>query len=177
MQSGLGAGAEHRNARDLLSALAQPLVWGPWGSIFEVCSAIAGALIVYASFDRGNPLRAAGITRLAYFAFGICVFFFLFGDLPAFCKCHITRSGGIPEWLFPGKAFWTVVVMCSWPIASVALLSGRCALLAARMLTAVIMIIQLLYWVPRAARAELSFPRRLVLHHTFEMLATGIEAR
>src|SRR5690348_4668870 len=72
----------------LLSALARPLVWAPWGSIFELCSAIAGALIVYASFDRDNPPRAARMTRFAYLAFGICVFFFLFGDVPAFCKCH-----------------------------------------------------------------------------------------
>ena len=132
----------------ILAGLADPLSWDPWGSFFEQFSAVTGALIVYASFDRRDPLRAARITRFAYFSFSVCVFSFFFGVLPATCKCDILKSSGIPGWLPPGKAFWAVTVILAFPLASIALLSGRFALLAARLLTAMIVLIGLLYWLP-----------------------------
>ena len=132
----------------ILTALAEPLQWNPWGSVFEQFSAVSGALIVYASFDRRDSPWAERIIRFAYFSFGVCVLSFFFGVLPVTCKCHILRSGGIPAWFFPGKAFWAFLVILAYPLASIALLSGRFALLAARLLTAMIVVIGVVYWLP-----------------------------
>lgn len=135
-------------AMQILTALAEPLQWNPWGSVFEQFSAVSGALIVYASFDRRDSPWAERIIRFAYFSFGVCVLSFFFGVLPVTCKCHILRSGGIPAWFFPGKAFWAFLVILAYPLASIALLSGRFALLAARLLTAMIVVIGVVYWLP-----------------------------
>jgi uncharacterized membrane protein YphA (DoxX/SURF4 family) len=132
----------------ILTALAQPLEWNPWGSVFEQFSPVAGALIVYASLDGSEPRWAERVIRLAYFSFGICVLSFFFGVLPVTCKCHILRSGGIPAWFFPGKAFWAMMVILAYPLASLALLTGRFALPAARLLTAMIVVIGAVYWLP-----------------------------
>jgi uncharacterized membrane protein YphA (DoxX/SURF4 family) len=126
--------------------LAKPLAWDPWGNFFEQFSQVAGALIVYASFDRRHSLQAATITRFAYIAFGICVFAFFFGQFPATCKCDV--RGLIPAWLPPGKMFWAVATTLAFPLASIALLSGRMALLASRLLTAMIMGFGVLVWLP-----------------------------
>jgi hypothetical protein len=126
--------------------IAEPLVWDPWGNFFEQFSELSGALIVYASLDRRHSLYSARITRFAYIAFGVCVFAFLFGHLPATCKCDVRHL--IPGWLPPGKMFWAVTTTLAFPLASIALLSGRLALLAARLLTAMIVGIGLLVWLP-----------------------------
>jgi uncharacterized membrane protein YphA (DoxX/SURF4 family) len=132
----------------VLAALGQPLQWNPWGSVFEQLSVVAGALIAYTSCDRREPQWAQRVARFAYLTFGICVLSFFFGVLPVTCKCHILRSGGIPAWFFPGKAFWAMMVILAYPLASVALLTGRFALLASRLLTAMIVVIGVVYWLP-----------------------------
>lgn len=91
-------------------------------------------------------MRAAKLIKFAYVSFGICVFAFFFGQLPATCKCDV--SGLIPQWLPPGKMFWAVVTTLAFPFASIALLTGRLALLAARLLTLMIVGFQFLVWLP-----------------------------
>jgi uncharacterized membrane protein YphA (DoxX/SURF4 family) len=127
-------------------ALAQPLEWDPWGNFFEQFSQVAGALIIYASFDQRDSPHAATISRFAYISFGICVFAFFFGQLPATCKCDV--RGLIPRWLPLGKMFWAVATTLAFPLASIALLSGRWALLASRLLTLMIIGFGVLVWLP-----------------------------
>jgi uncharacterized membrane protein YphA (DoxX/SURF4 family) len=127
-------------------ALAAPLEWDPWGNFFEQFSQVSGALIVFASFDRQNSPRAAAIGRFAYLSFSICVFAFFFGQLPATCKCDV--RGLIPIWLLPGKTFWAVATTLAFPFASFALLGGRWALLASRLLTLMIVAFGVIVWLP-----------------------------
>src|SRR5579862_4983539 len=71
----------------------QPLTFDPWSNVFENFSDVAGALIVYAAFDR-DARRAARIGRFGYLSFGVCVVSFVFGQLPLAGTAHL-----VPKWL------------------------------------------------------------------------------
>ena len=57
--------------------------------------------------------------------------------------------GPIPGWLPPSKMFWAYVTTVGFFAASVAILTGIMARIAARLLTAEIVIFELLFWIPR----------------------------
>jgi hypothetical protein len=137
-------------------ALAEPLQWDPWGNFFEQFSQVAGALIVFASFDGYDSPHAATITRFAYISFAVCVFAFFFGQLPVSCKCDV--RGLIPRWLPPGKTFWAVTTTLAFPLASIALMTKRWALLASRLLTVMIISFGLFVWLPAPFTKPFSDP-------------------
>lgn len=124
--------------------VAKPLVYDRWGNFFEQFSLVAGALIVYASFDRGNPKRAARLARAGYIFFGICVVSFTLEQL-----FYLSGTADfVPKWIPPGQMFWAIATTIAFALAAVALLSGRAALLASRLLTAMVIGFGLLVWLP-----------------------------
>lgn len=122
--------------------LRQPVTFDPWSNVFENFSGVAGALIVYAAFDR-DARRAARISRFGYLSFGVCVVSFVFGQLPLAGTAHL-----VPKWLPPSRMFWAATTTVAFALAAIALLTGRFALLAARLTTAMIMGFGLLVWLP-----------------------------
>ena len=54
--------------------------------------------------------------------------------------------------------FWAVITTIAFAMAAIALLTGRCALLASRLLTIMIVGFQLLVWLP----APLADPHKLI---------------
>jgi uncharacterized membrane protein YphA (DoxX/SURF4 family) len=127
---------------------ANPQVFDSWGNFFEQFSQVAGALIVYASFDKRvdqvDSRRAARIARFGYMSFGICVISFTFGQLDSLSG----TAGFVPKWIPPSQMFWAVTTTIAFALAAVALLSGRFALLAAQLTTAMIIGFGLLIWLP-----------------------------
>jgi uncharacterized membrane protein YphA (DoxX/SURF4 family) len=124
--------------------IGQPLVYDGWGNFFEQFSQVAGALIVYGSFDRTNPERAAKIARFGYLSFAFCVVSFTLEQL-----LYLSGTARfVPQWIPPGQMFWAVTTTIAFALAAIALFTGRSALLASRLLTAMIVGFGLLIWLP-----------------------------
>jgi uncharacterized membrane protein YphA (DoxX/SURF4 family) len=134
--------------------IATPQVYDRWGNFFEQFSLVSGALIVYASQSRNDPARAARLARIGYIGFGICVVSFTLEQL-----LYLSGTASfVPKWIPPGQMFWAIVTTISLALAAIALLSGRSALLASRLLTAMLVGFGLLVWL----RAPFADPHKLI---------------
>src|SRR5208283_1370614 len=54
----------------------------------------------------------------------------------------------VPKWIPPGQMFWAITTTIALALAAIALLSGRSALLASRLLTVMLVGFGLLVWLP-----------------------------
>ena len=124
--------------------LRAPSVYDSWGNFFEELSLLIAALIVFASASpRGSAWARieAPIRRI----YGICPIFF--------AAVHFIYLGGaasyVPAWLPPGQKFWVVATAVCFLFAAAAILSGVLAPLAARLLTAEIILFELFVWLPK----------------------------
>jgi len=64
----------------------------------------------------------------------------------------------VPKWIPPGQMFWAITTTIAFALAAIALLSGRSALLASRLLTAMVIGFGLLVWLP----APFADPHKLI---------------
>ena len=115
----------------------------PIGNVFEEFSLVAGGLVLSAQFSPAN----------SYLARHRALFVLLFGICPiSFGIVHIVDMPGllgpIPAWLPPSKMFWAYATTIGFFAAAVAILTGIQAKLAARLLTAEIIVFELLFWIP-----------------------------
>jgi len=124
------------------------LIWVPkafvnLGNVFEEFSLVAAGLVLYAIL---SPAGSSIARRRPFFVllFGICPI--------SFGIVHIVDMPGllgwIPGWLPPNKMFWAYATTIGFFGAAVAILTGVMAPLAARLLTAEIVIFELLVWIP-----------------------------
>lgn len=133
---------------------AEPMIYDRWGNFFEQFSLVSGALVVYAVFSQKNSRQAATLARVGYIGFGICVVSFMLEQL-----LYLSGTAAfVPKWIPPGQMFWAVVTTIAFGLAAVALFSGRSALLAARLLTIMLVGFGLLVWLP----ALLADPHKLI---------------
>ena len=125
-------------------SVAELRVFDRWGNFFEQLSLVSGALIVYGTSsprDSARPVRAA---RIGYIFFGICVVSFTTEQL-----VYLSGTAAfVPKWIPPGQMFWAIATTIAFALAAIALLSGRSALLASRLLTAMLVGFGLLVWLP-----------------------------
>jgi uncharacterized membrane protein YphA (DoxX/SURF4 family) len=118
--------------------------YDPIGNVFEEFSLVASGLVLCAIF---SPAGSSIPRRRSFFVllFGICPI--------SFGIVHIIDMPGllgwIPGWLPPTKMFWAYVTTMGFLGAAVAILTGIMAPLAARLLTAEIVIFELLVWIPK----------------------------
>jgi uncharacterized membrane protein YphA (DoxX/SURF4 family) len=118
--------------------------YDPISNVFEEFSLVAAGLILLAIF---SPEGSSIARRRSFFVllFGICPI--------SFGIVHIVIMpgllNGIPGWLPPSKMFWAYVTTISFFAAAVAILTGIMAPLAARLLTAEIVIFELFFWIPK----------------------------
>jgi uncharacterized membrane protein YphA (DoxX/SURF4 family) len=117
--------------------------YDPIGNVFEEFALVAAGLVLCAIFSPAG----------SYLARRRPVFVLLFGVCPiSFGIVHIIDMPGllgwIPGWLPPNKMFWAYATTLGFFGAAVAILSGIMAPLAARLLTAEIVIFELLVWIP-----------------------------
>lgn len=123
---------------------AKPQIYDRWANFFEQFSLVSGALIVYASVSRSDSKRAARAARTGYIFFGVCVVSFTIEQL-----VYLSATADfVPKWIPPGQMFWAITTTIAFALAAIALLSGRSALLASRLLTVMIIGFGLLVWLP-----------------------------
>ena len=123
---------------------AQPQIYNGWGNFFEQFSLVTGAAIVYASLSLSLPWSRETLNRIGRVLFGICVASFTLEQ--AFYLGPTATF--VPKWLPPTQMFWAVTTTVLFALAAVALLTNRMALLAARLLTMMLVIFGLVVWVP-----------------------------
>jgi uncharacterized membrane protein YphA (DoxX/SURF4 family) len=123
---------------------AEPGIYDRWGNFFEQFSIVSGAIVVCASSNTSDTARAAKTALAGYYFFAICVISFTLAQLfylPA-------TASFVPKWIPPGQSFWAIATTVFFALAVIALFSGRLALLASRLLTAMLVGFGLLVWLP-----------------------------
>jgi hypothetical protein len=122
--------------------VAAPRIYNSWGNFFEQFSLLTGAAIVYARLTSAWSRET--LNRIGRILLGICTASF---TLEQAFYLHPTASL-VPKWLPPSQMFWAVATTVLFALAAVALLANRMALLAARLLTMMVVSFGLLVWVP-----------------------------
>ncbi len=136
-----------------------PQVYNSWGNFFEQFSLLTGAVIVYArSSSAWSPEKRIGRILL-----GICVASF---TLEQAFYLGATASL-VPKWIPPSQMFWAVATTVFFALAFVALVANRMALLAARLLTVMVVSFGILVWVPLVLSAPRSHTNWSEIAETF----------
>jgi hypothetical protein len=139
---------------------AAPHVYNSWGNFFEQLSQAMGPLLAFAMLgmsgsgrDSVSERRTAPLARIAYVLFAICVISFA-NEQYVYFRPTVTL---VPKWIPPSQVFWAMATTIAFWLAAAALLSGaaastgvaeKIALLAARLLTAMLIGFGLLVWFP-----------------------------
>ncbi len=122
--------------------VAAPRIYNSWGNFFEQFSLVTGAAIVYARWSSAWSRET--LNRIGRVLLGICTASF---TLEQAFYLHNTATL-VPKWVPPNQMFWAVATTVLFALAALALLTNRMALLAARLLTLMVVSFGLLVWVP-----------------------------
>lgn len=124
--------------------ISEPRIYDRYGNFFEQFSVVSGALIIYATVSQRDSQRQVTLARLGTIFFGICVISFTLEQL-----FYISATAAfVPKWVPPGQMFWSIATTVFFALAAISLLTGLLSLLAARLVTAMIIGFQLLVWLP-----------------------------
>ena len=127
--------------------VAEPMVYDRWGNFFEQFSLVSGAIVAYGSLGLSGSERDARIARIGYLCFGVSVLSFTLEQL-----VYLSGTASfVPKWIPPGQMFWAITTTVAFALAAIALLSGRLALLASQLTTAMIIGFGLFVWLPALA--------------------------
>jgi hypothetical protein len=119
-----------------------PQIYNSWGNFFEQFSLVTGSAIVYACLS--SAWSPEMLRRVGRILLGICVV-----SLTLEQAIYLGATANlVPKWVPPSQMFWAVTTTVLFALAAVALLANRMALLAARLLTLMVVSFGLLVWVP-----------------------------
>lgn len=121
-----------------------PKIVGTWLGFAEQFVLVLAAVIVYASVEPRDSPQSVRTIQVARILFGIC---FLVVGLSHFMYVPETAAM-VPKWIPPGAKFWAIATGIAHVSAGLAILSGVLALLASRLLTAMILGFGVLIWLP-----------------------------
>ena len=124
--------------------VAKPGVYDGWGNFFEQFSLVSAALVVYGSADRRNVQPPRWLTRTGRLLFGVCVVSFTLEQVFSLSS----TAAFVPKWIPLGQMPWAIATTVAFALAAIAILSGRAALLASRLLTVMVLLFGLLIWLP-----------------------------
>lgn len=125
--------------------VAKPLVFDTWDNFFEMLSLFTGAAIVYGIVT--SRWSRETVSRVGRFLYGLCTLAFTL-EQAFYLK---ETAAFVPKWVPPAPMFWAIATTVFFALGAIALLINRQALLAARLLTAMIIGFGLIVWVPLVA--------------------------
>ena len=122
--------------------VARPKIYNSWGDFFEQFSLVTGAAIVYGRFSSAWSRET--VNRVGCILMGLCSVSFAL-EQAFYLSATVSL---VPKWIPPGQMLWAVATTVFFALAAVALLANRMALLAARLLTMMLLIFGLVVWMP-----------------------------
>jgi hypothetical protein len=122
--------------------VAAPQIYNSWGNFFEQFCLFSGAAIAYAHLSSTWP--PGTLSRIGRISLGICAASFALEQ--AFYLNPTAQL--VPKWIPPTQIFWALATTVFFALAAIALVASRMALLASRLLTAMVVGFGLLVWVP-----------------------------
>jgi hypothetical protein len=125
--------------------VAAPRIYNSWGNFFEQFSLLTGAAIVYARLSSAwsSARSPETLHRIGRILLGVCVASFTLEQ-----GIYLAATASlVPKWIPPSQMFWAVTTTVFFAVAALALLANRMALLAARLLTVMLVSFGLV-WVP-----------------------------
>jgi hypothetical protein len=122
--------------------VAAPLIYNSWGNFFEQFSLFSGAAMVYECL--ASTWSPAMLSRIGRILVGICTISFALEQ--AFYLGPTATL--VPKWIPPSQMFWAIVTTVLFAFGALALLSNLQSLLAARLLTGMIIGFGILVWIP-----------------------------
>ncbi len=143
--------------------VAAPKVYNSWGNFFEQLAVLSGAAMLYAGWSSVWPPEK--VRRLGRALLGLCVASFALEQ--AFYLKPTAQL--VPKWIPPSQRFWALATTVLFALAAVALLLNLKALLASRLLTAMIMGFGVLVWVPLVVANPHSHSNWSEIAETFEI--------
>jgi hypothetical protein len=114
--------------------VSAPKVYDSWGNFFEQFSHVTGAALIWTVLSP----------RIGRICLGLCTLSFAL-EQAFYLNATATL---VPKWLPPSQNFWAITTTFAFFLAALALLSNRAALLAARLLSAMIVSFGVLVWIP-----------------------------
>jgi hypothetical protein len=111
--------------------VAAPSAYVSYGNFFEWLAPVCGALVVF-------------VPRAARIGLGLCA-----ASFAAAQAVYLKYTAElVPAWIVPNQVFWVVLTTAAFALAAIALLIGREARSAARLMGVMIALFGLLVWVP-----------------------------
>ncbi|MGC1620080.1 MAG: hypothetical protein WA765_16440 [Candidatus Acidiferrum sp.] len=147
--------------------IAAPRIYNSWGNFFEQLSLVTGAVLVYARMS--SAWSPETIHRIGRILLGICTASFTLEQ--AFYLQ--STAGFVPKWIPSSQMFWAVTTTVLFALAALALLTNLMTLLAARLLTLMLMLFGLLVWVPLLLSTPRSHTNWSEIAETFAIAGTA----
>lgn len=147
--------------------VGKPQIYNNWGNFFEQLSMMTGALIVFRHSAAAWPQGI--VNRTGRILLGMCSASFA---LEQAFYLQATASA-VPKWVPPNPMFWAVATTIFFGMAAVALLTNRMALIAARLLTVMLMMFGVLVWIPVVVADTHSHSNWSELAETFAIAGTA----
>jgi uncharacterized membrane protein YphA (DoxX/SURF4 family) len=126
-----------------------PMLIGTWLGFAEQFALVAAAVMWYTLMTPSDGAWRGRPYHLSRGAFGLCAITF---GLAHFLAVGPTAKM-VPAWIPPSQHFWAIATGVAHLLAGLAILSGIRALLAARLLTLMLVGFGVLIWIPRLVNA------------------------
>ena len=123
--------------------VAAPGAYEHVGSFFEQFTLIWGAIAVYAATQDDADLAAA-LARAARLGIGLCAISYTLSQI---FYLRLTASL-VPTWIPPSQMLWAILTTVAFALAAIAILTGRQAQLALRLMTLMMALFGFLVWIP-----------------------------
>ena len=123
--------------------MGNPHIYGVWNGISEQLALVAAGVVGYATLAPLSYEWKVRAIRIGTWVFGLCAVSFAFGHFTAIPA----TAGFIPKWI-PGQTFWAWATGAFHLLAGLAIVSGVLAVLASRLLTAMMLSFGVLVWMP-----------------------------